>query len=453
MAEVTIYNTTNSIIDYVLDTYSNHNLDYTVADVITRSIVQLATYSSNMATEYQSGSYDTGFATDGSFVIETPSYISYYYGSISFVGSTINHLINIEKITGTQTEVFGSLKYDGLPAVSESLTSNVSQITTTYKLSGNWGAQDSFYLNSYNETADGTATGNIYQVIGVMTNNATNEMWGTRMDGSIPFSTNQFNPNLTEIGDGNISAQVDMIYDFDTGHITDSNEITGLTWPLNTPLKDLRLNTGDDSYHLTGTLGTGINGGDGNDYFYPSIGNDSIDGGNGTDTTIFPSTLSSNSINKTINGYTVTGTDQIDELINIERVHFTDKKLAFDLTGNAGITAKVLGAVFGKDSVSNEEYVGIGLNLLDNGMSYGDLMKLAIDARLGANASHSDVVDLLYTNVVGESPSAEVLASFVGQLDSGVYTVASLGMLAADTTLNADNINLVGISVTGLQFI
>ncbi len=42
---------------------------------------------------------------------------------------------------------------------------------------------------------------------------------------------------------------------------------------------------------------------------------------------------------------------------------------------------------------------------------------------------------------------------YVGLLDSGAFTVASLGVLAADTTLNTGNINLVGLAATGIEFV
>ena len=81
-------------------------------------------------------------------------------------------------------------------------------------------------------------------------------------------------------------------------------------------------------------------------------------------------------------------------------------------------------------------------------------MQLAIDAALGTNATnHTAVVDLLYGNVVGFAPSLADEAHFVELLDSGVHTVASIGIMAADTVLNEVNVNLVGLSKTGLEYL
>lgn len=143
-----------------------------------------------------------------------------------------------------------------------------------------------------------------------------------------------------------------------------------------------------------------------------------------------------------------------DHLSNVERILFSDTGVAFDLNGNAGTIAKTLGAVFGKTSISNKEYAGIGLHFVDDlHYSYADLMQLAINARLGANPTSAQVVDLLYTNVVGSAPDAATRKSFTDLLDNHTFTLASLGVLAADTDLNKANINLVGLAQTGLEYL
>ncbi len=147
------------------------------------------------------------------------------------------------------------------------------------------------------------------------------------------------------------------------------------------------------------------------------------------------------------------GSEGADTLVSVERIRFADANVAIDMSGAAGTTAKILGAVFGKTEVSNNVYVGIGLQLLDGGMSYLDLMQLALNAQLGVGASNAAVVNLLYTNVVGTPPPAGELAFYQGLLDSGAHTQASLGVLAADTALNTTNINLVGLAQTGVEYV
>ena len=202
-----------------------------------------------------------------------------------------------------------------------------------------------------------------------------------------------------------------------------------------------------------------IDGGAGKDVLTGYGGNDILNGNTSIDTAIYTGQPSEYTLqNHAYENWTVShqnnGADGTDTLIDIERIRFSDTSLALDLDGNAGNTAKLLGAVFGQETVSNKQFVGIGLNFLDNGTSYEALMQLAIIVALGADASnHTAVVNLLYENIAGFRPSPATTAQFVGLLDSGTYSVAELGILAAETALNQDNIDLVGLSQTGLEFL
>lgn len=184
--------------------------------------------------------------------------------------------------------------------------------------------------------------------------------------------------------------------------------------------------------------------------------NDDVDGGSGIDTVRYSGARVDYDISGSGASLTVTdrtGADGLDRLASVERLQFADGRVAFDIDGHAGSVAKVLGAVFGQAAVANREYAGIGLRLMDGGMGYQDLMALAIDHRLGGAASHADVVTLLYTNVIGSAPSPAVLAGYVELLDAGLQTRASLGVLAADTSFNADSIGLAGLFGTGLHYL
>ena len=190
-----------------------------------------------------------------------------------------------------------------------------------------------------------------------------------------------------------------------------------------------------------------------NDTFQGQPGTDFIDGGLGTDTVIYSGPSEQYTVNKSGNRYIVsepTGSDGTDYLTNIERLKFKDKFIAIDLDGNAGTTAKILGAVFGKESVSNKSYVGIGLNFLDTGWTYDNLAGLALDA---AGAKTNDqIVSLLWTNVIGTKPTAADKQPFIALLENGM-TAGALAHLAADTSLNTVNINLVGLAQTGIEYI
>jgi hypothetical protein len=212
---------------------------------------------------------------------------------------------------------------------------------------------------------------------------------------------------------------------------------------------------GLSGYTFTTEAGPGstLIGTAGNDHFTPSADTTAIRGDAGIDTVVLNKASSAYQLQATATGFSLAGNGAAPlTLEQVERLQFTDHSLALDLDGHAGQVARILGAVFGADAVHNTIYAGIGLQYSDGGMDYADLMQLALDARLGAGASHADVVTLLYTNVVGVAPSAPDLAGYVALLDDHSYTPGSLGVMAADTALNTTQIDLVGLAASGLVF-
>lgn len=187
--------------------------------------------------------------------------------------------------------------------------------------------------------------------------------------------------------------------------------------------------------------------------FLPGLGSDTIDGGAGVDTVVYVGTSSSL--------YTVTresgsllsvsdGNGHIDTLSNVERLQFANAGYAFDSDGRAGEVAKILAAVFGAGSITNAVYAGIGLDLMDSGMSYENLASLAINAA-GANTPQA-IVNLLWTNLMGAAPSAEQAQPFINMLNSGL-TVGALGVMAADYAETISIVPIGNISEYGLAYV
>ncbi len=193
-----------------------------------------------------------------------------------------------------------------------------------------------------------------------------------------------------------------------------------------------------------------IDGGMGNDTLAGQAGNDLITGGPGVDTAVFRMSRDQYQIQKDTlsNKIAVNSTSEgNDSLTEIERIKFSDKAIAFDLDENAGSALKILGATFGAPSVLNKQYVGVGLFILDAGWTDEETMQLAIASRLGDSATNQDIVNLLYTNIFGAAPTASEEAYFQGLLDRGEITAAKLGMVAAQTDININNIvDLIGLT-------
>jgi len=181
-----------------------------------------------------------------------------------------------------------------------------------------------------------------------------------------------------------------------------------------------------------------------------------IDGGAGNDTVNFTGLRSAYTISHQAAGYSVSKADLSASVTNVERLHFQDSNVAFvDTDANALFTAKLIAALFGTSALGIREYVGIGIRLLDQGTSHLDLANLAVHTgqyqALAGSFSNTDFVKLVYHNVVGVDATPDALSFFVGLLDSGQQTQASLALLAADTSFNVAH--LVGVQQTGIDFV
>ena len=196
-----------------------------------------------------------------------------------------------------------------------------------------------------------------------------------------------------------------------------------------------------------------IDGLDGDDRIAGLGGDDLLTGGSGIDSAVYSSPRSQYRV--TEHGTKVSalsGGEGTDTLKEIERLVFSDSALAFDLAGHAGTVARYLGAVFGMTSVENRAYVGIGLRLLDQGVTNNDLMQLALESRLGATFTPAAEVELLYRNIAGRAPDAGELAYWSSELAHGDFDMVSLAQMAAGLDLNALNIGLAGLAQSGLPY-
>ena len=110
---------------------------------------------------------------------------------------------------------------------------------------------------------------------------------------------------------------------------------------------------------------------------------------------------------------------------------------------------KIMGAVFGKQSLANNSYVGIGLKYLDAGWSYDNLSALALDA--AGVKTNDQIVSLLWKNVIGTAATMSEKAPYIAMLENGM-TPGALAHMAADTDLNTSNINLTGLALTGIEY-
>ncbi len=208
---------------------------------------------------------------------------------------------------------------------------------------------------------------------------------------------------------------------------------------------------------LTGNgLDNRLAGGDGNDALHGQGGNDILLGGEGQDTAYYQRAKAGFQIDRVADGYRVvdrSGAEGTDMLRGVERLVFADRHVALDLDGNAGLAAKILGAVVGTAAILNPSHLGRVLAQLDSGHSASQVADYVIDAALGVPHTHESFVNLLYGNVTGAVPTAAEQAYYTRLLDTGMASQASLALLAAEGGANLARINLTGLAEHGLEYV
>ena len=95
---------------------------------------------------------------------------------------------------------------------------------------------------------------------------------------------------------------------------------------------------------------------------------DTIDGGVGTDTTVFSSNRASYTVSKTTTGWTVSSSAEgVDTLANVERLKFADTAIALDTSGVGGQTYRLYKAAFNR--TPDVGGLGFWISGMDGGVS------------------------------------------------------------------------------------
>ena len=196
-----------------------------------------------------------------------------------------------------------------------------------------------------------------------------------------------------------------------------------------------------------------------NDTIKGQPGTDFFDGGLGIDTVVYNGPQERYSITKSGNRYVVsepTGSDDTDYLSNIERIQFSNGKVALDLGGNAGQAARLIGALLGPSFIKDKALAGVVIGLIDQDYSIESIANLGLNTSfylaLAGSTKHEDFVNHVFRNVVGRPPEANEQKTCVDMLNAGT-SQAALAVMAAGTEFTASQIGLTGLTSHGWDFI
>ncbi|HEY0886099.1 MAG TPA: carbohydrate-binding domain-containing protein [Ramlibacter sp.] len=173
--------------------------------------------------------------------------------------------------------------------------------------------------------------------------------------------------------------------------------------------------------------------------------NDTFNGGAGVDTVVFSGAHAEYGVLRTSSGWSVTRGSEADALVDVERLQFSDHNVALDVDGNAGWAVKIISALFGGQWAASPSIVGVGISLLDAGMSPQAVIQAVVNKPDFSNLSGSNetFVRTVYQNLTGSTASEQFVTDVANLIVSGQHTKESIGLIAA---------GLVGVPDTGIVY-
>ena len=141
-------------------------------------------------------------------------------------------------------------------------------------------------------------------------------------------------------------------------------------------------------------------------------------------------------------------------LDSVERIHFTDQTLAFDVEGNAGQAYRLYKAAF--DRTPDKEGLGFWISVLDKGASLesvaaGFVASQEFQTINGTHPTNLQLVSSLYQHVLGRAPDQAGLDFWTAQLDNN--SLPENNLLVSFSESNENKIALSGQISAGIEYV
>eukprot|EP01114_Cavostelium_apophysatum_P000240 TRINITY_DN10233_c0_g1_i1.p1 TRINITY_DN10233_c0_g1~~TRINITY_DN10233_c0_g1_i1.p1 ORF type:complete len:711 (-),score=157.31 TRINITY_DN10233_c0_g1_i1:226-2358(-) len=156
--------------------------------------------------------------------------------------------------------------------------------------------------------------------------------------------------------------------------------------------------------------------------FTPGAGNNAIDGGAGVDTAVYAGLKENFTIQRGVYGVSVTdktGTLGTDNLVNVERIQFTDGWKALDMNGTAGQAYRLYEAALGRPAEPGG--LGYWISRMESGTSLQQVAseftkQVEFRELYGANPTDAQFLRQLYINILDREPDAAGYDYWVGRI-------------------------------------
>lgn len=207
------------------------------------------------------------------------------------------------------------------------------------------------------------------------------------------------------------------------------------------------------------------------DLLHGSADHERIDGREGIDTLRVPgpSTMHHSIARQTDGSHILQSTDGgRDTLVDVERLRFDDRNVALDLLSvdatpehlgegsQAGLALRLLTAVAGAARALEPGVLGEIIHHVDAIGAATMAQRVVAEgtvAVLAGGASDEALVRLLYTNIVGQAPSAEALQWHLEFMHQQQWSQAQTLVFAAQLEVTAERIDLAGPAQTGVAYL
>ncbi len=200
-----------------------------------------------------------------------------------------------------------------------------------------------------------------------------------------------------------------------------------------------------------------LKGSFGPEVFLMTTGVDSVDGGSGIDTAFVNDDSSEYEFTRQGNKVFMAqkSSQNIDTLIDVERVEFVDLSVALDTDAGPGQAYRIYKAAFNREP----DLAGMGywISRMDNQMDMIELAQRFVDSSefrtlYGAKPSNAEFVTKVYQNVLGRSPDAAGYTWWVNKMNTD--SSKSFAKVLADFSEGTENTTaLAGQLDDGVEFL